>query len=191
MNKVFFSTPFLKNARRGMPLSYPENTAVSFRAALDAGADVIETDARLTADGRVVLFHDESAARMGVNRRIADMTFDEISGLDAGYGFTPDGGKSFPYRGKGLRVMSIEECLRSFPCAKFNIDLKAGGVQMAERFCAAVYACGASDRILAASQDHETIRRARKKIPSMATAFSAREAFGIIILSRCGLLFLK
>ena len=44
-------------AHRGLNARYPENTMASFRAAVDAGADALETDTHVTKDGVVVLSH--------------------------------------------------------------------------------------------------------------------------------------
>lgn len=70
---------------RGYSAVYPENTMIAFRKALEAGADGIELDARLTADGQIIIMHDPTVDRTtngtGVVR---DMTFAEITALDAG-----------------------------------------------------------------------------------------------------------
>ncbi len=76
---------------RGAPSECPENTMVSFRAAVDAGVDGLETDLRTTKDGYVVLIHDESVNRTtnGGLRNVRDMTFAELETLDAGSWFSP------------------------------------------------------------------------------------------------------
>lgn len=51
-------------AHRGMPKQAPENTLHSFALALRQGADVLETDLRITRDGMIVLFHDAGLERM-------------------------------------------------------------------------------------------------------------------------------
>ncbi|MGL4368447.1 MAG: glycerophosphodiester phosphodiesterase family protein, partial [Spirochaetota bacterium] len=192
MRKPFFDTPYRINAHRGMPCSFPENTLISFQAALAAGANVIETDARLTSDGRIVLVHDETAQRMtGDIRKIRDLSYDEISKLDAGYCFTPDAGKSFPFRSAGVTIMTLEELLDHFPSAKFNIDLKDCSIDLADRFCSVIKKYSAQDRVLAASFHHNVIKRVRKSVPAMATAFSSREAMLIFFLSRTGLIYFK
>ena len=48
---------------RGDSANYPENTMAAFRAAIEAGADMIETDVRLTRDGVPVLIHDKLVDR--------------------------------------------------------------------------------------------------------------------------------
>ena len=50
-------------AHRGFSLQYPENTMTAFRKALEAGADGIEMDARLTQDSQIVIMHDPTIDR--------------------------------------------------------------------------------------------------------------------------------
>ncbi len=73
---------------RGYCAKYPENTLVSFQAALDFGVDAFEFDVWLTRDKVPVLMHDATAYRTcGVDRRINDMTLQEVRALDAGSRF--------------------------------------------------------------------------------------------------------
>ena len=63
---------------RGWPAVYPENTMPSFRAALEVGVDQIETDVRITKDGKLVLFHDATVDRTTDGTgRVDEMTFEE------------------------------------------------------------------------------------------------------------------
>lgn len=72
-------------AHRGFSLQYPENTMTAFRKALEAGADGIEMDARLTQDGQIVIMHDPTIDRTTNGKgKVRDMLLQEILGLDAG-----------------------------------------------------------------------------------------------------------
>lgn len=72
-------------AHRGFSLQYPENTMTAFRKALEAGADGIEMDARLTQDGKIVIMHDSSIDRTTNGKgKVRDMPLQEILSLDAG-----------------------------------------------------------------------------------------------------------
>lgn len=86
-----------------------ENTAAAFAAAHAAGAEYIETDCRVTADGDVVLFHDETLTRLlGDSRRVAEVRTGELAELLA-----PRGG-----------LLTVAEALEAFPETRFNIDVK-------------------------------------------------------------------
>jgi glycerophosphoryl diester phosphodiesterase len=78
-------------SHRGEHLHHPENTMPAFRAAVDAGADFVEVDVRTTADGRLVLQHDDTVDRCtNGHGKVSAMTFEEIRKLDAGVKFNAE-----------------------------------------------------------------------------------------------------
>lgn len=86
-----------------------ENSAAAFAAAHAAGADFIETDCQVSADGDVVLFHDATLERLtGDPRAVRDVRTRELEKLFAEHG--------------GL--LTVAEALHLFPEARFNIDVK-------------------------------------------------------------------
>src|ERR1700747_2744500 len=89
---------------RGAAGVAPENTLPSFHRARADGADVFELDVHATRDGAIVVLHDASLERTTDGAGpVAALTAAELSRLDAGHRFTPDGGRTFPYRGQGIR----------------------------------------------------------------------------------------
>lgn len=86
-----------------------ENTAAAFAAAHAVGAEYIETDCRVTADGDVVLFHDETLTRLlSDDRTVAEVRTRELADLLA-----PHGG-----------LLTVGEMLDMLPETRFNIDVK-------------------------------------------------------------------
>ena len=81
------STPLII-AHRGASAIAPENTLVAFREAVAIGADGVEFDVRLAADGVPVVVHDATLLRTaGIDRRVADLTADQLSRIDVGSWF--------------------------------------------------------------------------------------------------------
>ena len=71
---------------RGLSASYPENTFISFSAALAAGADGIEGDLHLTKDGEIVLIHDDTLDRTtNCTGRVDAHTLAELASCNANY----------------------------------------------------------------------------------------------------------
>lgn len=106
---------------------YLENTIPSMRASFAAGADVVELDVHPTTDGRFAIFHDWTLEcrtdGQGVTR---EHTMAALKRLDIGYGYTADGGKTFPFRGKGVGQMpSLDEVLAAFPGRRFLVNIKS------------------------------------------------------------------
>ncbi len=118
---------------------YLENTIPSMRAAFEYGADIVELDIHPTKDGQFAVFHDWTldcrTDGSGVTR---EKTMEELKKLDIGYGYTADGGKTYPFRGKGVGMMpTLDEVLSTFPDRSLLIHIKSDdpreGVMLAER----------------------------------------------------------
>ncbi|MGG3885151.1 glycerophosphodiester phosphodiesterase family protein [Brevibacillus panacihumi] len=106
---------------------YLENTLASMEAAFLAGADLVEFDIKPTKDGQFAVFHDWTLdCRTNGQGTASDYTMAELKQLDVGYGYTSDGGKTYPFRGKGVGLMpSMDEVLARFPDKSFLIHIKS------------------------------------------------------------------
>lgn len=113
-------------AHRGGSALAPENTLAAFRRAIHWWrADVLEVDVQPTRDGDCVVIHDPTVDRTTDGRgRVADFTVAQLRGLDAGYRFSPDGGETFPFSGRGVRISTLRELLEEFPHARVNVEIK-------------------------------------------------------------------
>lgn len=123
--------PFLERegpiavAHRGGAREAPENTLPAFEVAVGLGYRYLETDVHVTRDGVVVAFHDACLDRVTDRRgAIAELEIADVEAADAGYRFSQDGGRSFPFQGRGVRVPRLEELLLRWPQARVNIDPK-------------------------------------------------------------------
>jgi glycerophosphoryl diester phosphodiesterase len=157
--------PWLVAHRGGSALA-PENTFPAFDRALALGADVIETDVRRTADGVVVVFHDESTERIaGVRGTIEGRTLAEVRALDAAFRFSP-GGRGFPLRGGGVQVPTLAETFERYPGMRFSIDAKSRDPALAEALAATIRAAGAEERVCIGSFHDDQARRLGRLVPS-------------------------
>jgi len=106
---------------------YLENTLPAMAAAFAAGADMVEFDVQATKDRQLAVFHDATLDyRTDGSGAIRDFTMAELKQLDVGYGYTADGGKTYPFRGKGVGLMpSIDEVFERFPDHSFLINIKS------------------------------------------------------------------
>lgn len=100
---------------------------VAFGRSLEAGADHVETDLHLTADGQLVCFHDPIVDRTTDGTGpVSSYTLPELRRLDAGHRHRLDG--EFPFRGKGLRIPTLGEVLATFPGVGLVVDVKEDGL---------------------------------------------------------------
>lgn len=120
-------TACLARRLRGLNGNLIENTIPSIAAGFAAGADVVEIDVRQARDGEFVLYHDDRLeCRTQGNGRVFETDLVTLKALDVGYGYTADGGRTFPLRGKGTGLMpTLAEALRAFPGRRFMIQLKS------------------------------------------------------------------
>lgn len=121
----------LNIAHRGGAGLAPENTLAAFTSAATTWvADLIELDVHATADGHCVAIHDPTVDRTTDGTgAVATMPLAQIAGLDAGYRFTADGGATFPFRGRGVGIPTIEQVFEALPDMRFIIEVKAGAAQ--------------------------------------------------------------
>jgi glycerophosphoryl diester phosphodiesterase len=116
-----------------------ENTLPSIEAAFDSGADMVEFDIRPTKDGKFAVFHDWTLdCRTNLKGEPKEYTMKQLKKADIGYGYTADGGKTYPFRGKGVGLMpSLDDVLSTFPDRQFLIHIKSNdpeeGILLAEK----------------------------------------------------------
>lgn len=149
---------------------YLENTTASMQAAFDAGADIVEFDIHPTTDGHFAVFHDWTldcrTEGKGVTR---EHTLGELKALDVGYGYTADGGKTFPFRGKGVGLMpSLDEVLAAFPGKRFLINIKSNdageGEMLGERLARLPEV---QRRLVMAYGGERPMRALKRRLPSL------------------------
>jgi len=164
-------------AHRGGRGLWPENTLHAFRKAADLGVDVLEMDIRQTADGVLVVLHDETVDRTtDGSGPVAALTLSRLRELDAGYRWSPDGGKTHPHRGEGLTVPTLNEVFKALPQARINLEIKARGPTLSEPLCALIREHGMEHRVVVASFGQEPMDAFRAACPQVATAATADEA---------------
>lgn len=170
-------------AHRGDSAHFPENTLEAFLSAYKMGVDVIETDVHLSRDGVLVIWHDDTLDRnTNGTGRIEDHTLKELKSFDAGYTFTPDGGSSFPFRGKGVQLCTLDEALKACPAQRFNVDLKTLGEPIVDAFIAVLEENQAKKRVVGASFHLENLKLLRKKEPRILTSITTIEVRQYLVL---------
>ena len=119
---------------RGNAAHAPENTMESYRQALAAGAECVELDLRLSADGIPVVMHDPTVDRTtDSSGAVASLSVDQLRRADAGARFTRDGGRTFPYRDKGIRVPTLEDVLTELADVPLLVEIKTAQASSAVR----------------------------------------------------------
>jgi glycerophosphoryl diester phosphodiesterase len=113
-------------AHRGASAGRPENTLEAFQLALDQGADALEMDVQVSADGVPLIIHDPSTGRMGnVDLPVEASSVAALQGVDAGYGFRAEGEQGYRWRGRGVVLPTLSQVLERFAAVPILLELKS------------------------------------------------------------------
>lgn len=185
------ANPFAQNGRplilghRGAAGHLPENTLPAFQQAVDWGADGLELDIHQTADGVIVVCHDEFVERTTNGRGlIKEKTLAEIKQLDAGYHWTNDGGQTFPHRGRGFVIPTLAEVFAAFPNLWINIDMKQKEPPLVRPFIDLIRQYGREQDVMVGSFHAETVSAFRRDLPEAASVATLPETRRLFVLSR-------
>lgn len=171
---------------RGASGEAPENTMPAFERAWKAGVVFLEMDCHATSDGEIVILHDSDLDRTtDGSGPVAATSYGDVLRLDAGHRFTPDGGRTFPFRGQGLRIPRLADVLAAFGQARINLEVKAGpGV--AQEVVRLLRRARAESRVLLAAEDDATLETIRDLDPGTAIGSSRGDVIAFFEALRGG-----
>lgn len=163
-------------AHRGGAGLWPENTIYAFERAKELGVDVLEIDVQVTADGVLVVMHDGTLDRTtNGSGLINKLTLAQLKKLDAAFRWSPDGGRSFPLRGRGIRVPTLQEVFKAFPDMRFNIEPKQVKPSLVKPLCRMIREGGMTKKVMVGSFSAEVLAEFRGECAEVATSASPAE----------------
>jgi glycerophosphoryl diester phosphodiesterase len=175
------SRPVVLAHRGGCALG-PENTIAAFDLGLAAGADGIELDVHLSADGVPVVHHDDTLDRTTDSTgAVSARTARQLAGVDAGWRF--ETGTVFPFRGRGVGVPTLREVLERYPTALVTIEMKVDTPVLGEAVARDVVLAGAASRVCIAGYGVRAARAARAALPGVACSACLPEVRGALYKS--------
>ena len=171
-------------AHRGACSYAPENTMAAFRLAIEQGADGIELDAKLCADGSVVVIHDSTVDRTtNGTGKVAELAFDELQQMDAGVQFAP--------KYAGEKIPKLEQVLTELgDKTLINIELTsyASPATTCQKRQQRWRETGMEKSVIFSSFHPSVLRRIRKLMPEVPAGLLTGEgwmAWGNTFLGRC------
>jgi glycerophosphoryl diester phosphodiesterase len=172
---VFQSDRPLIFAHRGGAKLAPENTMPAIDNGMALGADGLEFDVQLSADGIPVLIHDKTLDRTTDRTGpVHSLTAGELARVDAGYRLAIDG--RYPFRGQGIGVPTLDDVLRRHSNARVIIELKGGEPELARAVAASVHRADAVERVCVGSFHASSVKALRAEFPEIVTSASQPEA---------------
>jgi glycerophosphoryl diester phosphodiesterase len=171
----FFDSPRpLIFAHRGGCALGPENTLAAFDLGLQAGADGLELDVHLSADGIAMVHHDATLDRTTSHAGpLVARTAAELARVDAGYRFVSNGG--FPFRQQGVGIPSLREVLLRYRDVPIVIEMKVDTPEMGQAVARDVTVADAVDRVCLAGYGARSAAAARSAIPGAASSATHQE----------------
>jgi glycerophosphoryl diester phosphodiesterase len=164
----FSSRPQVFAHRGGCDLG-PENTIAAFDIGMSTGADGLELDVHLSADGRVIVHHDKTLDRTtDASGPVAARTADELARVDAGYRFTRGG--EFPFRGRGVGVPALGEVLGRYRGVPTIIEIKVYTAAMGQAVAEEIRRCDALDYVCIAGYGPASAQAGRAALPGIAAS---------------------
>ncbi|MBB3059676.1 glycerophosphodiester phosphodiesterase [Microbulbifer rhizosphaerae] len=155
---------------------YPGNTLLHLQKMTELGVDAVELDLSLTADGHLVLMHDNRVDRTTDGRgSVADMTLAELRELNVAHNWSRDG-ENYPYRRQPLRIATIDEVFAALPEIPVIIELKNNDVKAARALCDSIRRFGRQDRVIVSSFHQKVIGDFRRLCPEVATGAAVADA---------------
>jgi glycerophosphoryl diester phosphodiesterase len=160
-------------AHRGASRVAPENTMEAFGRAVDFGADAVELDVHLTADGQLAVIHDETLERTTDRYgRVAELTMDEVRAADAGHTFVRADDAGYPFRERGLRVPTLGDVLAWLPDdVGLVVELKARAAVEPAVAALRDHPARRDGRVSAISFDEAAIEQAHALDPDLPTGY--------------------
>ncbi len=153
-------------AHRGGTEFGPENSWLSLQSLEDLGVTHLETDVQLTADGQVVLCHDDTLERMfGTEGKVSDYTYEELREFQNEAGEAP---------------ALLSDVLVAFPDLYLNIDAKTN--EVAQPLVKVLIEHGALDRVLVASFSERRLEKLRQEYgPELSTSLGVKAVVNLLM----------
>lgn len=172
-------------AHRGGARVAPENTLAAFDAGLACGADGLELDVRLSADGVAVVIHDARLDRTtDRSGPVSALTADELMRVDAGFAFDSQG--AYPFRGQGIGIPRLRDVLARYRDVPLIIELKEDTAGLVDAVLADVRRSDALERVCIGSFSQRALRQVRQRMPEMVTSAARAEVRWALWRSRWG-----
>ena len=173
-----YGTPMIM-AHRGFSAKAPENTLPAFQMCLDGGFTAAELDVQMTADGTVIVLHDDNLKRTaGIDKNVWEVTYDEIRDLDNGSFFNKDFA--------GTKIPTLDEVVKLAGSGKeklfLNIEIKRNGHDegIIEKVVDIIIKNDYLESCDVTSQDYGTLEEVREVDPAVLTAYTSAVGIGSI-----------
>lgn len=165
----------------------PGNTLLFLETVAEIGVDVLEMDVHMSADGQIVLIHDDTVDRTTTGTgAVSGLTLAQLQALEVGVNWTADEGATYPYRGQGLTIPTLAAVFERFPDYPINIEIKAADPAIAPVLCQTITDHAMTDKVLVVSSRDDALKAFRKECPDVASGANRGDVTTFVLLNFVG-----
>lgn len=196
-HRAMTEVPMKNIAHAGGHHERPDNTMEAYRHAAEVGADMLEIDLNLSADGVVMVIHDDRIDRYANGTGlVVDYTAEQLQEFDAAYWWPHLHGQArenredrpdadFPYRGKGITFPTLDEVLAAFPDLPINMEIKPPfRPELVRATGETLRRHERTTNVIVAASDHQNMTLFRELFPEIPTSASQKEVIRFWLRSR-------
>ncbi|ODM91594.1 Glycerophosphodiester phosphodiesterase domain-containing protein 1 [Orchesella cincta] len=188
--KILFTCPHISH-RGGSAEGY-ENTLKNFKRAVKNGTNMLELDVRMTRDRQVIVFHDQTLARVaGRELPVADVDYKELPPLKAEVLIDSIPGQFFSDRSwseEERRIPLLEQVFQEFPLIPINIDIKENDEELIQKVSKLIDEYQRGDITVWGSFSSDVCKKCYDVNPDVCLFFSAKRVVVLMICAVTGLL---
>jgi glycerophosphoryl diester phosphodiesterase len=163
----------------------PTNTLLALKTASESGADILEVDVQLTRDNVLILHHDDTLDRTtDLSGPAGQKTWAQIEAEDKGASTILEG---VTFSGDATKVARLDEALKAYPNARWNIEIKNNSLVAATQLCQEIQRAGLEQQTLVASFHDAAMAEFRRQCPKVATSMAPEEIRTFLLASKVGL----
>jgi len=175
-------------SHQGGNKEYPDQSILAFNNSVNLGIQVLELDVHKTLDGTIVIHHDASIDRLtDMTGMIKEMKWADLQNVDGAYNWTING-EDYPYRGKGIKILSLSQLIEKYPDKIYDIEIKQSDPPIEDDLCNLLRNYDITiDQVIVASFYDDIINRFHEVCPEVAISLSVDKGTKLYLLSRIGL----
>lgn len=163
---------------------WPGDTLLFLENAAGLGVDVLEMNVHMSADGAIVLIHDDDVEDTTDGAGLVwEMTLAELQSLDAAHDWTRDGGQTYPLRGQGITIPTLEAVFQAFADMPMIVEIKQESPSLTLPLCELIRTHGMQERVIVASFSDAAAAEFRAACPEVATAAASDEVRQFVLLN--------
>ncbi|XP_028396565.1 lysophospholipase D GDPD1-like [Dendronephthya gigantea] len=166
-----------------------ENTMTAYHHAVHSGTEMLELDVHLTADGQVVVTHDNDLGRIcGVRKKICETNYEDLPSLLPVLDVTFQPGKKAVGKNTSEKIPLLESVFKAFPEHPINVDIKDNNDELIDKVHQLIVDYNRKDKTVWGTFSDEVNSKLYKKDPEISLLFGIWRCVSLVAMYYLGIL---